>query len=475
MKLTKKMFALFMVILIALSQTAVYAENMMETDLQLQGAVLSREDFNRAFVGEDANLDPQSCKSFAEVKAEIQGLRVSGKTVTFRLVVYHDGRDVSQSFVGEILRGRKNDKDIYSLVGRFSSDNETEAALRVILMNSLGANDDSLLFAKHLNMTSHMKLYLEDEDGKLLFFETETPAVLKNYAVESLETDNSDYTWALPFVMQQPEEIDTTPEIATKMGIRTEYSTMALDGYSTWTNSKTFTLHTTIAGDPVHIYSLPYVEYKHTNVNSQPGSWTASFKVAEHTNYNGETLWGNNVFQYTGVDIRFSAGSRTYFTSFQQQGSMIQSTFWGDSAKQNGGKIAITLLSKASGTFGEIISYTQAVNNLFSALSTDHDVYLGSTYSQLLPERSRVAGHKLKDINTDYYYLDKCTNYNGGTRNGHYYMLQVTPQYDGVSGGSINTSGCLRVDFLMRSTSDLDNPVSCSTGNIELAYRSYSS
>lgn len=431
-----------------------YASNskVLEKTIKIDGITITEQDFKDTFSGKPiSRKDISSVKSISSAKIALSDIALDDNNVSFVANLNVGNQKVTLQVNGNLYASYKTQNGINSAI--IDTTPSTISGYQFLLIELFNdSSDDNLLLTsrndkKNISNKPHMKLYMKDGEGKLYLFESEIPAVFANLEAINypIADKDKDALWSKDLVKHEMTELPTDTDMLLKMGLL-KNTTKALNSWTLWNNPTTYYYAFYLGSDFVQCYSLPYVEYRHTNVSSGDSTWAASFKVAEHTTIGGITYYGNNVFEYRNLKIAFACGDKSTFIRTYQAGRVYDNS--GLVIKDVGKSIAVSLLNKAvtslpyGSTFQSVLGY---INTMSSASG---NVTLGSTGVTLSNRKTTAVGEKLTK-----YSVSKCTNYNGSTNNGHYFTYQAVLQYEATPGNT-STVGALLVSFDRFSNSD---------------------
>ncbi|QNU66511.1 hypothetical protein EHE19_016875 [Ruminiclostridium herbifermentans] len=408
-----------------------------------KGIALSVEDFNKAMTGPESERQPkESCSSYKTVDLQIKNLNLNGSTISFDANAKYSGEKSDISASGSLYAGFKAQNGMNSIVGNLEDLTGNFKILLFEIFND--SSKDNLLVKNEINEKPHLKMYLLDSNKDILFFEIELPKVLEQLNANAFSEGDSknDLYWFTE--LAKPTEIkniSTDKEIMQKLGIPTTKK-RALGGYSTWANPTTYYKAFYVGNDYTQCYSLPYLEYKHVNVASQDSTWTAAFKVAEHTQVGNYTYYGNNVFSYRNLQINFGCGDKSTFVRTFQEGRMYDYTSYIKGIKSLYDTITASLGKKVVST----LPYGSTLNTILGYFNTltsqSGEVTLGGGAVSLSDRKTVAVGQKLAK-----YEFEECTDHGGQILNGDYYIYQALLQYESTSGTSVSTVGALQLKF----------------------------
>ncbi len=94
--------------------------------------------------------------------------------------------------------------------------------------------------------------------------------------------------------------------------------------WNVWKYPTPFEAEAEIAGVSARCVSLPYLEYKYTDVSSGDSEWMMQFKVDEYTEIGDKHEYGRNVFEYRNLKMIFAGGTKTCFLRNFWDGNMYE-------------------------------------------------------------------------------------------------------------------------------------------------------
>ncbi len=137
------------------------------------------------------------------------------------------------------------------------------------------------------------------------------------------------FVWVLGFSAcrrEQPvefHEVEVTPEILEKFDLP-EPRTVENNVWLTWTNETAYYAAFQRDGERCEYWSLPYVEYRYSDVSSGNTTWEAIFKIAEYCQVGEQIYYGENVFEYNNVKLAFRCGDNAAFIRTYQGGKTLE-------------------------------------------------------------------------------------------------------------------------------------------------------
>ena len=462
---------LFILGLIITMNSKTFAEVYSSDTIQADGIVMSTTDFKNTFSGEPSSRIPISkARSVSNASISLSNIVINNDTIDFTAVLTVNNTTTTLPVKGKLSSGHKVQQGINSIIIDVSNTVNGYNFLLFEICNDSDKND--LLVANRKNTTTfstndpYIKIYMQDQNNNIYLFETKMPDVFSNLNANQFPKADKfkDSLWAVHLAKGETKELATDNTILQNFGLNTQ--TKGLNTWSTWISPTTYYHSFYVGSIYTQCWSMPYVEYKHVNVHSSDSTWIASFKIAEHMLAAGNTYYGNNVFEYKNLQISFGCGDKTTFVRTFQDGRMKTiPNILPAMIKESGSIITINLLNKMVSALPYGSTFQTVLNSINSMNSTVGDVTLNSsTGINLMNSKTIAVGERLDD-----YSLDKCTNYNGGTNNGHYFTYQGVLQYDSAAGNT-NTVGALSFSFDKYFTVDASStPIS---NSIPLNYSS---
>lgn len=251
--------------------------------------------------------------------------------------------------------------------------------------------------------------------------------------------------WATPFVEHEIKEIPADEENLKSMGIFS--SAREANKWMRWVNSEIFEDSFYIGADYVVCRSLPYVDYRYSNVSSQDTTWVASFKITENMKVGNNYYYGTNVFEYRNLSIKFGCGDNTTFLRTEQQGRMCK--YSNKEKFENAQTISAQLFNKAVSSLPHGSTFLTVSKMINSMTGTNKKVELGSTGMSIVNRKTVAVG---EGVGTEYTF-EECTDYNNTLNVGHYFTFSSVLQYE-AAGGNEETVGVLTVEFDKYFTGD---------------------
>ena len=428
-----------------------------EDEIEISGVHMSADDFKVNFSGDPSerkstSVRTKSSSSNMASDINIADIEISGQDIELTAELYLNGTSVILPIEGQLCAGFKAKHGVNSTIIVVPEPVNGYEILLFELYND--TEEGNLLLSsmtnENVSSCSHMKLYMQDEDGTVYLFETDMPDCFRELEADDYPAapKEKDALWALKLADVEIKELETNDEILNELGLNS-IQPMGLNTWTTWLNPTTYYSEFYIGSDHCQCWSLPYVEYRHANVTSSDSTWAASFKVAEHTKIGSYTEHGNNVFEYRNLKMAFACGDKTTFIRTFQEGRVYDDSVIGGGLKGAGKKIAVSLLSKAVSALPYGSTLSSVLGYINSAASTNREVTLGSTGMTLSNRKTVAVGEKLDDK----FKFEACTDYDGQTNNGHYFTYQAVLQHEAVSGNT-NTVGALVVEFDVFSYED---------------------
>lgn len=419
----------------------------------ITGITMTKEDFRNTFgvaPNEKGRLRSGNSQTFTEMK--VSDFVVEDEAISFRIEMCSNNDSTVLELKGKLGASYKMQQGINSTIVEVTENTKGYEVLLFEIFNDNTSNN--LLVSNELEGIPHIKIYLKDDKDNIYLFEDAMPNELMNINAEKFETADKtkDALWASELVEHETKELETSEEILSSLGLTVQ--SRALNSWTTWNNPTTYYDAFYIGADYVQCWSLPYVEYRHTNVTSQDSTWAVSFKVAEHMSVGGTIYYGNNVFEYRNLKLAFACGDKTTFMRTYQEGKLydLQKN---KNISELGTEITVYLFNKAVSALPYGSTFSSVIQSINSMSSARGEVCLGSTGISLSNRKTTAVGEKL-----DNYSFETCTNHSGSVNNGHYFTYQGVLQYESASGNT-NTVGAITVEFDKFYTGDYSyTPVS---------------
>ncbi len=458
----KKMFAFILCICLAFSMlSTAYASTVpaMTGVDNVTGIVMSADEFSTTYTskpnGRSAKAAIASCPTSS---ITLSNLTVNSNDLSTTVVLSTNTGTVKLPIVGKLYASYKWNQGINSVIVDVESVINGYNVLLFELYNDF-AEDSKLLYASQLANTPHIKLYIQDENETLYLYEMEMPSSLFSIdASNFLKADSAkDLFWPLHLVNGITTEIPTNDSTLQLFGIDSQ--SRAVNETTCWYNSTIYQHSFTYMGELYKSYSLPYVEYRYTDVTSADSTWWASFKIMGYTTIGDTTLYDSNVFEYKNIKLAFACGDNSTFIRTYQQGRMRNSL---GLIKEAGSNITVDLLTKIVNALPYGSTFTTVMGYINTLSATEDSVKLGTSGITLMNRKTVAVGQKL-----DSYSFEECTDYDSQLNNGHYFTYHAVITYEN-SGGNTNTVGALQAQFDVFDASDYSqNTV---TKNIQLNY-----
>jgi|GEM_PF-2178295 len=430
----------------------------------MEGIKLTVADFNNTMTGPtEKRISTAQSKSLNYVDIDVRDVQIVKDQLSFNGSVFVEGNEISIAANGTLHASYKAQHGTNSVVANLDDETGHFEILLFEAYNQKGSNNllsSSVSKSKEpINTNPHLKLYLLDrKTNELYLFEDKLPEGLNRLDAKNYSEGDSkkDAYWYFDIITTgTTQELVTDNNILQDLGLGNIHL-KNVNSQITWTNPTTYYYTTQVGSSTVHVYSLPYVEYKYVNVKPQDSTWWASFKVAEHMRVGDITYYGNNVFTYRNLEVAFASGNRSVFLSTKQQGRMYDYTSTVPGIKAVGSSIVVSLLKKTLSSLPGASTFQTALGYINTIASANGTVTLGDSATNLNNNRTFAVGEKL-----DKYRFETSTNYNGSQNNGHYFTYHATLQYETNSNGSQNQIGALRVKFNVHNSSNSSStPVS---------------
>lgn len=478
---TKLFLALAFSLIFSLAPFSILAENksnfqIINSEKLLANEFISTEDFLESYTDQSVNVTRTTdnlnltIQEKTTIPFELISVSETDGFVTLKAGI--NGSKITIS--GYLYRSHKFEKDINSLVVKSFSNNSNYKVLYFEILNDIDQFDTR--FVSKASNHPMIKIYLHDiGNDKLILVEDSLPAELSELHAQNYKKSEPEFDmfWFTSFYKGKQNDLPLTHDNLTMMGI----NTIQAAGLNSWSTTMLLDriIHTqfNVGGTIYDTYSIPYLEHRHVDVRSSDSTWTAAFKIAEHTHVQGPDgstfdQWGTNVVSYKNIQIGMASGNRSVFIRTYQEGRMLDDTAilpW-DKVRSEGEKIAVSLLTKAINTLPGGNIYTTILGYFNSMTSSNGNVTLGSTGITLSNRRTFAVAERLNSKHR----LHECTDYNGNTNNGHYFTYQAVLSYENNPNGSRSQIGAFQVKFTVVQ----DNIYTDYTKNIQLDYAAWS-
>ncbi len=313
----------------------------------------------------------------------------------------------------------------------------------LLLLNGIGIGED-------LKNIPHIKLYLQDESNDLYLFEGKMPQCFArlNAALYDKAGKEHDYLqWARDLVVHNVSSIKTTEETSRLLGL--EENSRALNSFSIRGYETTFTDEFYLGGHLVSCMSMPYIEFKHTNVSLSDSTWVVSFKIAEHTKYQDGAIigYGNNAFAYRDLKVAFAAGDNTTFIRTYQEGRLYNDTT--NKYYSNGGDLTVSFLKALVNALPNGSTFLSGLECIRAIVPYSTSVVLGNNAITLHSGKVKAVGESFPGL-----YLEECSNQGGAVNVGDYFTFHAVTQYEECFGDT-ETVGALLVEFNIEFSNQL--------------------
>ncbi len=420
--------------------TSALAANNDSAEVYVSGISMTAEEFKNVF-----GVAPEKQVSFQSVtdknsgtEMSLNNIMVNGDLVNLNLQLLKNGEVIDIPITGKLGAGYKNEHNINSVIVQVDN---SDSAYDVLLFEIFNDDEENnLLVDNTLEGQPHLKVYIQDEYDNIYLFESDVPESLSNLnANDYPKADKySDILWATDLVEHDIQIVPTDTEILESLGMLPQ--TKGLNSWTTWTNSVTYTDAFNVGADYTKFTSLPYINYRHTNVGEGDNDWIASFRVAEHASANGYTFHGNNVFDYRNLKLSFGTGDKTTITLAMQDGRVYDRNK--DALLETGERVVVDLFKNAVSSLPAGSTITTVLEAIRDMDSSGDEVELGAEGIDIQGTRITAVGEELDSK----YSIEECTDYDGETDIGHYFTYLINPVYE-VGGGKNSTVGALEVEF----------------------------
>ncbi len=440
MKRIRNLFtmAYFIITITIISMTA--EASVRETEITTTGITISTLEFQQYF--SDLPSKRPSMKSMQKQNTEIviSDIIIIKDKINFNMLLTGDEISIKVPVEGKLTSGYKTQNGMNSIIIEVAEPILGYEFLLFEVYNDVNGRN-MLVVDESVAKKPHIKIYLKDQNDCMYLFEQAMPSIFAGLNANSYQEANKykDALWAINFVKHNVKKVPVDNSILQQLGI--EISSKALGSLTTWTNPYMFVDEFYVGLDAASCTSLPYVEYKHTNVTQADSTWMAYFKVAEHMNVAGNTYYGNNVFEYRNLRMAFACGDNSIFIRSFQNGKLKH--YVNLSIFQQGQNIAVQLLNKVFNSLPHGATLQTVLGYLNSLSSSAGTVCLGSEGVTIHSGKATAIGEQLNSE----YILTK--NFNSG---GEYFLYQAVLHSEGS--GSGNTVGALRVSFTVYNSGD---------------------
>ena len=439
-----KVLLVVCLVLSLVSQIKPFAAVSYDDSFNVSGYTMSEDYFKAAYGSNPADRKEILATKGGETKtatdARISNIEIKNSVISLSISMGTVGKDVSIS--GEMYASARTQYGVNSIVVDAECSDTDYTVLLFEIWNDNDV-DNQVLYNTSVKNTPHVKVYLQSTNSEISMYEFALPASLNDLDASNYEKANKtiDLLWPLKVIESTVTEVSTDEAILREMGLNT--LSREANTWSTWINSRTY-VNTFYIGEYTYTsYSLPYVDYRYTNVISQDTTWVASFKVSEHLNVSSpyeddQKYHGNNAYDYTNVRLVFGCGDNSTFVRTYQEGRMRENESlldWLDG-------ITVFALQKVVSSHPVGATALDVIEFINTVTSTSRVVTLGTENTQMLNSKTVAVGEELGED----YWFEACTNQNGVSNVGHYFTFQAEIQYENA-GGNTNTVGVLAIEF----------------------------
>ena len=399
---------------------------------------MSASEFTNTFSG-DPNTRVSTCSISSVDNPEIalSNITIGATTVSLNAILNTSGETTVLPISGTLAAGYKTNQDINSIIIEVADQIKGYTVLLFEIYNDTAEDMDLLTtspMVQTLGNTPHIRLYLQGPDDDVFLFEFEMPvcfAALNSSDYPAADAYKDVY-WAWDLVVHETASIPTDAQMSNMLIAQNQ--SRALGAFSTLAYGETFYDSFYIALRHYEIWSLPYIEYKHTNVSSADSTWIASFKVSERVDIDGTMHAGTpNPFVYKNLKIALAAGANTTFIRTFQEGHFDDS--WGNTLAA-GSRVAVSILKHIVGTIPYSSTFLTALEWISAMSSVNTNIVLGSQNIDLADQKVTAVGE----------HLGTYRFYRSTARGGDYFTLHAVTQSEGAT-NSKNTTGALVVSF----------------------------
>ncbi|MBE6976082.1 MAG: hypothetical protein E7439_02655 [Ruminococcaceae bacterium] len=438
---------------LALFTNVAASEPLSSASTSNEAFVISKDNFSQVFSGPKSEAMVAklfSEKSLSTTSAFVTNIQLTEDVLSCSLTVAIGDRYITLPISGTLASGVRTQTGMNSIIVEVP-DKVNGYTVRLFEIINDQKEDTWLLYSsvtsqKSVSGQPHMRIYLEDNQGILYLFECALPKALqKLYASDYPQADKykDAILWATDIVEHHIEEFPVTGEVLDDFGLTS--NSRGLDEYTLWAPDSGYR-DTFYVGNTKNICSsLPYLSYMHSNLESSADTtWVASFKVAEHNNCGGTTLYGYNPFYYTNLDISIACGNYTTILESVHEGRMYE--FNGSTTVfEYGSSITIGLLKHTSNshhvasTFATVLGI---LDNLADLPLVYDEIELGSPYTKLSGKTVLAVRENLTDRR-----FSECTDQPGHDEEGDYFTIHIDVKRLGTPQTTATTTGLLMLSF----------------------------
>ena len=416
------------------------------------GVTMSTERFNQLYGESSAEKSPASYKMLSRSisspasQLQIHSIQLAeDNTLTLTASVLYGGKVKELNMTGVLCNSEKQKLyQVDSVVGYMT---DTSGNFEVLLFDLYRSEDEDLMLADStLNYQPHMKLYLQDEAGELVLFETEIPSALQNLTIEGDEHCHSskDALWFTNVIVPTVKEVPVTDEVLEQLGVESPGITpYSVTEAKMWSSDIAYDYSFVYAGSKVGCLSMPYGYYVKPNVASQGSTtWTCSFKISESVRIDGKQVdYLNQIINYRNVGIAFVAGNGTGFPNSTIQGKLLYQNSLGNLVNA-GNKLTVGLLDVALSQVPVAATINELVKFIINANKRSGEITLGETNKALYQSPQTVVGFAL---NSGYCLSEGSNANNSNDLSGHYLLFQSPIELTQSIG--VNVNGLMRTSW----------------------------
>lgn len=424
-----------------------YAQDISTNNnsIYIDGMKLSGHDFRSVFSGEpETRKRLSTSRTVQDLTVRMNNVIVQEDKIRFNIAFPVNGEMVELTIAGNLCAGFKAQHGFNSIIVNVPEPVGGYEILLFEIFNDTTDNEqiiNSLTGGIKDTQSSFVKLYIQDVEDNVYLFETAMPECFANMLAENYPNapKNKDMLWATNLVEHKLSQIPADEKTMKELGL--DNKSRALGDTTTWTPNAINCDEFYVAGNKTICYSLPSLEYKHTNITTSTSTWVAEFYVSEHTSSAGLTSYGTNVFEYRNLKIVFMRGDNTHILRTIQSGRVYDENAWLNKLKENGEKIGVNLLKMtvskhpAGAVIAEVVEFVNSMS------AVDNNVYLGGEGYSLLSSDVTAAGEELTSCA-----LEESSYHGGDDLIGHYFILQADVCYE-YENSSVATTGGLYLEF----------------------------
>ena len=440
---------LLLIFVLTLSASINASDVLSLSSASNEAYVISTDDFAKVFSGPTTRANVSKLmteKRLRTVNVSIVNATVTGNDFSCILILDTGGKNVELPINGNLACGVRTQHGMNSIIVETPViNNGFKVRLFEIVNDSF--EDPCLLYtsvdaSKSLSGMPHIRVYIEDSNGVLYLFEGLMPKSLRTLDATKypMADRNADVImWGIDLVPQTITEIPVTDDLLEELGM-TANNNRGLGVTTTWVRSSSYYSVFYIGSVRNSCISLPYLEYKHTNVGYGDSTWMVSFKVAEHTKMGDNSYYGSNIFSYTKLKFSFACGDKTTIIRTYSEGKTYLDAFMVQEI-ENGDSIDVVIFRNIVNLLPHGSEFLSALDLIACMTASDSTVMLGGAGFSLNTGLVVAAGELIPNAQ-----FDICTEQNGNRLAGHYYTYQIVLQSEGAT-QNIETTGALEVEY----------------------------